>query len=39
MTTLRDGVDIAAFLQESDVFLCSQDGGDVESVMRQIIPA
>ena len=37
MTALRDGIDIAAALEEPDVFLRTQHTRYIESVMRQVI--
>ena len=39
MTALRDGIDIAAALEEPDVFLRTQHGCHIKTVMGQVIAA
>ena len=37
VTGLLHGVDVAAALQQTDVLLCAQDAGDIETVVRQTV--
>ncbi len=37
MAGLGDGVDVSAALQVFDIFLRAEDGGDVETIVRQVV--
>ena len=39
MTTLRDGIDVSASLEELDIFLRTENRGNVKPVMRQVVAA